>query len=127
MEHSAWIFHALWLHAIITLLAAIGLMRRHEWARRLFIGTLSVVVAYQVIFVVMEWWWSSSMPLVMQEMAGVSGEPVASMQGIVWYIRIMSFLFGLGWGVLFGWIIKRLCCAPARREFSLVSALPFTV
>lgn len=126
MEHSAWIFHALWLHAIITLLAAIGLLRRHEWGRRLFVGTLSVVVAYQAIFVAMEWWWSSSMPHVMLEAAGVSGESVVGMEGIVWHIRIVSFLFGLSWGALFGWIIKRLCSAPTRREFSLVSALPFT-
>jgi len=66
------------------------------------------------------------MPHVMLEPAGVSGESVAGLEGIVWHIRIVSFLFGLSWGALFGWIIKRLCSAPTRREFSLVSALPFT-
>ena len=124
VDHSAWLFHIFWLHAIITLIAAIGLLRRNEWGRRLFIGTLAVVILYAIIFVTMEWWWSSSMPRMMLEMSGGSGEIPKQMSGFVWYIRVFSLLYGLSWSVLFGWIIKRLGSMPIHREFSPVNASP---
>lgn len=117
ISHSALLFHVLWLHAIVTFAAAAGLLRRREWGRRLLIGSLSVAVAYQIIFVGMEWWWSSALSIAMHA-AGASISPIADVVSVAWYIRIVSLLTAMVWAGLFGWLVWRLCSVSFHRPFS---------
>ena len=114
--HMAWLFRAFLLVAASTLLAAIGLLRRHGWARRLFLGLLGLAIAYQLFGLVWSWWFMGSMDRFMRA-AGMPAEMGAFMHGFLLVAQVFGTLLGLALCVLFGWLIRRLCSASVRAEF----------
>jgi len=121
--HFAWLFRAFLLVSAVTLIAAIGLLRRHEWARRLFIGLMGFAIAYQLLGLVWQWWFMGSMPGFMQA-SGAPADMAAMMHGFIRAIQVFSALMALGLCVLFGWILRRLCSTQVREEFRPWKASP---
>lgn len=121
--HVIWILRALLLLALMTLTAAIGLLFRKEWARRLLMGLMVCGALYQCAGAVAQWWFPppplASMlpphapPNVVQTMQDFS----SIMQDFFDVARVLSVLSAIGLCGLFGWIIRRLCSAPIRAEF----------
>jgi len=114
--HFAWFFRAFLLLSVLTLTAAIGLLRRQEWARRLFIGLLGFGIAYQVLGVAFQWWFMGSMTGFMHD-PHAPAQFDSVMRDVLLMVRVFSALFAAGIVVLFGWIIRRLCSAAVREEF----------
>lgn len=114
--HFAWFFRAFLLLSVLTLTAAIGLLRRREWARRLFVGLLGFGIAYQALGVLFQWWFTGSMTGFMHD-PHAPAQLDAVMSDVLLMVRIFSTLFAAGIAVLFGWIIRRLCSAAVREEF----------
>jgi hypothetical protein len=114
--HMAWFFRAFLLAASVTLIAAIGLLRRHEWARRLFIGLMGLAIAYNLLGLVWQWWFMRSMDAVMHT-PKMPADAEALMHGFMRVVQVFSTLMALGFCVLFGWIIRRLHSAQVRDEF----------
>lgn len=121
--HFAWFFRAFLLVSAVTLVTAIGLLRRHEWARRLFIGLMGFAIVYQLLGLVWQWWFMGSMPGFMQA-SGAPADMATMMRGFIRAMQVFSTLMALGFCVLFGWIIRRLCSAPVRDEFRSLTASP---
>ena len=115
-RHFAWFFRAFLLISATTLIASIGLLRRHEWARRLFVGLMGFAIAYQLLGLVWQWWFMGSMPGFMQA-SGAPADMDAVMHGFIRAMQVFSTLMALGFCVLFGWIIRRLRSTPVRDEF----------
>ncbi|MHB1057492.1 MAG: hypothetical protein ACYC0F_06385 [Rhodanobacter sp.] len=115
--HMVWLFRGFLLLSIITLVAAIGLLLRRNWGRRLFIGLMAFAIVYQLLGLVLQWWFMGSMQQVMQLQPGVPAQFSSGIQGFMWVMRIFSTLIAIGLGILFSWIIRRLCSAPIRHEF----------
>lgn len=114
--HMAWLLRAYLLVSTVVLVSAIGLLRRQEWARRLFIGLLVVAIAYHALGVVGQWWFMGSMETFMR----APGMPVgvdAAMHDFMRVMQVFGTLMALGFCVLYGWIIRRLQRAQVRDEF----------
>src|SRR3954463_15426660 len=45
MRHAAWVFYAAIALSLATMVCSAGLLRRVEWARRVFIGLLGLAIA----------------------------------------------------------------------------------
>lgn len=117
MTHMAWFFRGFLLLSIITLVAAIGLLRRRDWARRLFIGLMAFAIAYQLLSLVLPWWFMGSMQRGMTLPADAPAPFASGMHGFMLAMLVFGAIMAIGFSVLFGWIIKRLHSAQIRREF----------
>ncbi|MEO8674236.1 MAG: hypothetical protein ABI569_01575 [Casimicrobiaceae bacterium] len=86
--HMLLVFGVLWSIAVVTLIAAIGLLRRKNWARLAFIGLMGLAI--------------------LCNFGGLWLEAE---------IFSSSALSAIGLSVLFAWIIKRLASRTAGAEF----------
>ena len=117
VTHMIWLFRGFLLLSIITLAAAIGLLLRRNWGRRLFIGVMAFAIVYQLLGLVLQWWVMGSMQQAMQLPPDAPAQFASGMHGFLLVIQVFSAIMAVGFSVLFGWIIRRLCSAPIRREF----------
>ena len=109
---------------ISTLLASIGLLRRRNWARLLFIGLLGLGIVYNIAGLVLQQSMMSSfttgVPLdsafradsAFQSMSHQFGQMMAGM-------RVAMTIFAIGFAALFAWIIAKLLSRPIREEFGI--------
>jgi hypothetical protein len=110
-----WIFVVIcWLLALLTLTAAVGLLRRVNWARILFMVILGLGIAWNIGGMVLQGFFFNAVPDLPVEtptefVAGFKTLAIASMIG--------SALFAIAISVLFAWIIKRLGSQPVKAEF----------
>ena len=93
-----------------TLVAAVGLLHRHNWARRMLISILALGIAYILG------------SLVLQRSFVRFGVGGSVRNEVAQEFRIMFItlgIMGIGVSVLFGWIIARLSSRSVRTEFAL--------
>lgn len=114
--HMAWFFRAFLLASSAMLIAAIGLLRRHEWARRLFIALMGLAIAYHLLGLAWQWWFMGSMDTFMHA-PGMPADADAIMHGFMRVMQVFTTLMALVFCVLFGWIIHRLHSPRVRDEF----------
>lgn len=114
--HMAWFFRAFLLVSSVTLITAIGLLRRHEWARRLFIGLMGLAIAYHLLGLVWQWWFMGSMDSFFHA-PGMPADMDTVMHGFMRVAKVFGTLMSLVFCVLYGWIIHRLHSAQVRDEF----------
>jgi hypothetical protein len=115
--HMIWFFRGFLLLSVTTLVAAIGLLRRRDWARRLFIGLMAFAIAYQLLGLVAQWWFMGAMQQTISMPADAPAQFANGMRGFMLAIQVISTIMAVGFSVLFGWIIKRLHSEAIRREF----------
>lgn len=115
MANVRWFFLAFLLLSAATLASAIGLLRRKEWARLVFIGLLSLGIVWNIAGVFVQ----QSM-LGGAAMAPTNAPPEfrAEFERMATMMLIVSVVFAVAFSALFGWLIKRLSSAPVRAEFS---------
>ncbi len=126
IAYMPWYMRGFLLLAVVHLAASIGLLQRKPWGRRLFIAVMAFDIVYQLGGVGLQWWISGAMESAFQwqvpaHTAGQQAnltEGMHFMHGMLWAIRVFTLIFALGFCVLFGWIIRRLCSEPIRREFA---------
>jgi hypothetical protein len=98
-----------------TLGAAIGLLKRKNWARILFVALMCLGIAWNAAGLVLMFFFYSSFPI---GPAGANA-PAAAQQFDVMLKVMFGFnvLLVAGFIWLFGWIVKRLVSEDIRREF----------
>ena len=143
--HSLELCHGLLLVALLHLIAAISLLLRKGWGRRLFLGMLGLDVLYQLAAAAMQWWVVPPMQLAMMQMQFGPGSHVmyfadlspqmqaaqaaqmAQMMPIMDSTMAVARIFGVVSAIVFiillGWIVRHLCSEPVRREFTPPSAV----
>jgi hypothetical protein len=110
-----WIFAANLILCISTLIAAIGLLQRKEWARLMFVALMAIGIVWNVGGFVLQWYVFSGM----RAAAGnTPAQFVAEFKAFTIGIVVVSFLFASTFSFLFGWIIKRLSDPSIRAEFT---------
>ena len=122
--HMAWFFRGFLLLSVITLVAAIGLLQRRDWARRLFIGLMVFAIAYQLLGLLAQWWFLGAMQQTLPMPANAPAQFAHGMRNFMLAVQVMSAIMAAGLSVLFGWIIKRLHSAAIRHEFRQGAATP---
>jgi hypothetical protein len=119
-DHVIWIFRVFLLLSLSVLVAAIGLLWRKEWARKLFIGLMAFGIFYQIAGLFFQWWYMSAvfdhLPMPPNPKPDAA-QMMQVMQGFMSVIRIFSALMSVGMIILLGWIIRKLISPPIRQEF----------
>ena len=114
MFEYMWLLFVLFLFiSATTLVSAIGLLKRRNWARLVFIGIMAVGILWNLGSLAMPFLMTSWMP------APEHAPPeFLEVFDLVWKIMMaVSILMGLAFAALFGWIIKRLVSAEIKSEF----------
>jgi hypothetical protein len=142
-NHAVALCYGMLSIALLHLVAAIGLLRRKEWGRRIFLCLLGFDVLHQLAAAAMQWWVIPPMQhaiLQMQFGPGARGmfpknipptpmlaEQQAQMLSMMDSMMAVTRVFGVISAVVFicvlGWIIKRLRSKAIRREFTSSSAM----
>ena len=94
-----------------TLVSAVGLLKRRNWARIVFIALMALGIGYQVFGVV----WVIS--FVSWDLPGMAGGLPAAERLMVRLITAFTTVMALGIALLFAWIIKKLVSPEIRGEF----------
>lgn len=111
LSHVRVLFLLALIASCATLVSAIGLLRRRNWARIVFIVLMGLGIAYQVFGVV---WVISFMS---GGIPGMEGRLPPAERFMVGLITLFSLAMALGIAVLFGWLIKKLVSPDIRAEF----------
>jgi len=103
--------------SIATLVCAIGLLRRVEWARRVFIGLLGVAIAVNLAGLWLQQEYMQMLVSSALRQAALPQQAADVFGGFVTAARVMAVLVTLGTCGVFGWVIQRLMSASVRQEF----------
>ena len=110
------LFFALFLAIpALTLVAAIGLLKRRNWARLLFVGIMGFGILWNLAGLAVPFLVFSSLTPTPD---GAPGEFRDHVEILVKVMIGFGIVIAIAFSVLFGWIIKRLVAAEVRREFS---------
>jgi hypothetical protein len=118
LDHVRQLMAAFFLLSLVTLVASVGLLKRWNWARLLFICLMALGIAWNLAGLFLQRLMMStvlsSMPMMQPNMPS---DFRAQLESMMTGMQVMGAIFALGFSVLFGWIIKRLMSAEIRREF----------
>jgi len=95
-----------------TLISSIGLLKRRNWARLIFIAILGLGIVWNLGGLLFQFTMFSSFP----QPPATSHEPDAFKSMFI-TIMVFSAVMAVAFSVLFGWIIKRLVSRPIAAEF----------
>ena len=115
-DHFQLFFLAFLVVSATTLVASIGLLKRKNWARILFIAIMALGIVWNIAGVAMMIPMLSMFP----GAASSAKQPgFADNFDIMWKVMAgVNVLFVAGFVWLFGWIIKRLASEKIRQEFA---------
>lgn len=105
------LFLVLFLVVVAVLFISIGLLRRRNWARVMFIGLMGLGITWNVGGLAFMYLFVDQM--IPPAMEGVPPEFETMQNLVVWTNILLALLFS----VLFGWIIKKLMSPAIKQEF----------
>jgi len=113
-ENLQLFFFAFLVFSAATLVSAIGLLKRQNWARLVFIGFMALGVISNLASLAMPF----VMPSLLPEIPGQTQPDFHDDFELLWTITIgVTIVVGLVFAALFAWVIKRLMAEDVRREF----------
>lgn len=107
------IFPVFWVSTVVMLVSAIGLLRRWNWARRLFIALLALGILWNLGGLILQHLMIGSITMP----ADPDNAALQGMRIMMTVIQVLSAIAAVAISVLFGWIIRRLLSAPIVAEF----------
>ena len=114
VAHMRLLFLAVLLQSATTLVAAIGLLKRWNWARLLFIAMLLLGIAWQGLGVLLQHLMMQAMSAQLPPLEGGAPDVAAMLLAM----RGITLAFALLLSGLFGWIAYRLVQPQVVAEFS---------
>lgn len=117
-HHVRWLITAFLVISLVELLAAIGLLLRKEWGRRLFILFMAGAILWKLVNLVFQFAYPARMHAVPFMPATVPADITHGFQVFGTVMEIFSAVVAVGFCVLYGWIIKRLVSPKIRAEFA---------
>ena len=114
LDHMRVIFLSFFVICSLTLVSAIGLLKRKNWARLIFVTVMGAGILWNIGSLVFQVFFFSSMPNVAPD---ASRGFASGFETIMVVMMVFSALMALGFSVLFGWIIKRLLATGIKAEF----------
>lgn len=96
----------------VMLVSSIGLLRRKNWARLIFIGLMILGIVWNLGGLILQFTMFSSM-----QDSFVSAPGAPDMKPFFIASAVVSVLFALGLSGLFGWIAKKLLSPAIASEF----------
>jgi small-conductance mechanosensitive channel len=115
-EHIRPILLAVLIYTLVKLAAAIGLLKRQNWARLVFMGILAFGIVWTFAAIVLQQYALSSM-LTMPIPPNAPRDFEADMQSMMNVMRIVMAIFAIAFAVLYAWMIKKLLSPAIAAEF----------
>jgi hypothetical protein len=113
-EHFRAVFFAFFVVCAATLTAAIGLLRRLNWARNLFIILMVLGIVWNIGSIFLTFVFFSAMPAIPTNAPpGFADQFEIMSRVMIGFNVVLAVLFS----ILFGWIVKRLVSPGIRAEF----------
>ena len=113
-SHPEVFFVTFWSLTVLTFIAAIGLLRRKNWARLYFI----VVLIFGIVWEVGGLWVQHKMlAVVPATMRAAPADFAKEFEIAGTVISVGTTVFAIAVAALFGWLIKRLLSRAVRAEF----------
>lgn len=94
---------------LVAFISSIGLLKRKEWARKVFLFLLGFGILYTIAGAVFQ-------TIFMKSMFGGAELP-ADFNFIKIFVVIFMVIFSIGFVVLFGWLFKKLLSESIKEEF----------
>jgi len=115
MENIHLFFVLFWSLSLITLVSAIGLLRRKNWARLVFVGLMVFGIGWNLGGIWLQQQMLSSIP----KLPPTAPPHIASDFGTMATIMTIAMtVFAIGISLVFAWIIKRLVARSVKAEFN---------
>jgi hypothetical protein len=93
------------------LVSAIGLLKRKNWGRIIFLAIMGLGICWNLFGLVIQNMMFTSMP------GFPHGEIDSQFSTMMLAMKIVTFIFAVGISYLFGWIIYKLCSVKIKTEF----------
>jgi hypothetical protein len=113
IQNMHWFFVMFWSLSLLTLISAIGLLLRKNWARLVFVGLMAFGILWNLGGIVLQEYMMSSFPQM-----PAHAPPDAGFETMMMVMRFAMGVFGIAMSVVFAWIIKRLVSRPVKAEFN---------
>ena len=114
MQNIWLVFAAFWSLAILTLVAAVGLLVRKNWARVMFIALMGLGIAWNLGGLWLQQQMLASMP---KPPPHAAGEFASGFETMTTVMGIGMAAFAVVIAVIFGWIAVRLMSRAIKAEF----------
>ena len=116
LRYLPWVFSCAIALSLATMVCAFGLLRRIEWARRVFIGLLMVAIGVDLAGL---WLQQEFMHLLVDSALRQAPQPAADLfGGVVTAARVLAGFVTLVASVALVGIIRRLMSPSVRQEFA---------
>lgn len=112
-EHIRAVFAVFWLLMVMSLASGIGLLRRKEWARLVFIALMGLNILWNIAGLFVQQSVFSSMST-MPEAPPEFRAQFESMAKTMW---VASIAMAVGFSAVSGWLMWRLASGPVKAEF----------
>jgi hypothetical protein len=116
LQHIQWFFVFFWTLSVGTLICAVGLLRRKNWARLAFVAIMALGIVWNLAGIWLQEQMLSSFPKPPVHDPRMA-EFHAGFETMMTVMRFAMGIFSIAMSVLFAWIIKRLVSRSARAEF----------
>ncbi len=113
-EHVQWFFLAMLLVNLFMLACSIGLLKRRNWARLCFIAIMILGVIWQVVGLIMQ---ATMFSFMRDQFSAAQMQGAPDMGAFFIAMGLVSVVFALAFGALFGWIAWKLASKPITAEF----------
>jgi hypothetical protein len=115
IQNMQWFFVMFWSLCVLTLVAAVGLLRRKNWARVIFVGLMAFGILWNLGGI---WLQEQMMSSFSKLPAHAPPEMGTGFEAMMVVMRFVWGAFAIGMSILFAWIIKRLISRSIRAEFN---------
>ena len=119
-SHFQLFFLMTFVLSLVTLISSVGLLRRRNWARVVFMALLVLGIVYMIGGLFVQQSFMSSFNATFSAAAPQDSVFRASTQqfaSMLTAMRVFMIVFSLGIAGVFGWIVVRLSSATIREEF----------
>jgi hypothetical protein len=117
LGYFPWFFLAFLLVSATTLASSIGLLKRMNWARVVFIVLMFLGIAWNLLGLFGQF---AMAKFVQAQFTAMPKSPdMPDFQVFMNAIMVVNAIFAVGFSVLFGWIAKRLASREIRAEFGV--------
>lgn len=99
--------------SVVMLVTAIGLLRRWNWARRLFILLMALGIVWNLVGVLLQYWMFYDVPMP----ADMQAEFSAAMQAMMLAMRVFTVLVAVVMSAVMGWVMWKLTRPAIAAEF----------
>lgn len=105
-------FLAILIVSSTTLISSIGLLKRKNWARIIFMFIMGIGIAWVIFGVIMQF---TMFPQMMHDIPDTI--EIERFKMMFTIMRVFTIVFATTFCILFGWIIKKLSSQSIKREF----------